>query len=249
MSNRLHNLGTRLRLLQIALTHRFVWQGLVDMARGYGMDYTDVRGNLGPLDLAERLGTTDPIPPPAGLGRPEDFTPPGAPFHFHSEPSVSRFLYQLAHALKARTVIELGCFTGWSTAHLALAAGPHAGRIWAVDPSSAYLGAARANLHRLGLDGRVEWVEAFSTDPSLLARLPRNADIIFLDTSHAYPETRDEVRTFAPLLAPRGCFVLHDAISAPGVRRSLDELAGEFDCHRFATENGHGVAVLFLKHP
>jgi predicted O-methyltransferase YrrM len=239
------NLRGRLRLLRTALTRRFIWNEVADMARGYGMDYTDVRGSLGPLDLFARLESPSLPPSPGGLGLAADYTPPGAPGHFHSEPSVSRFLYQLACMLPARTIIELGCFTGWSTAHLAQAARTHGGSVWAVDPSADYLAAAQSNLRRHGLEDRVEWLEGFSLEPTVMRNLPRNADLIFLDTSHSHPETRDEVLAYTPHLSPAGCLVLHDAISAPGVRRSLDELSGHYAIHRFGTEHGHGVAVLF----
>jgi predicted O-methyltransferase YrrM len=239
------NLRGRLRLLRTALTRRFIWNDVVDLARGYGMDYTDVCGNLGPLDLSARLGSR-PVPPsPEGLGIPADYTPPGAPNHFHSEPSVSRFLYQLACMLPARKIIELGCFTGWSTAHLAQAARTQGGRVWAVDPSPDYLAAARSNLSRHGLEDTVEWLQGFSLEPTVTQNLPRDADLIFLDTSHSHPETRDEVLAYTSHLSPKGCLVLHDAISAPGVRRSLDELSVDYAIHRFSTEHGHGVAVLF----
>jgi len=239
------NLRGRLRLLRTALTRRFIWNEVADMARNYGMDYTDVRGTLGPLDLSARLGSRSVPPPPEGLGVPADYTPPGAPSHFHSEPSVSRFLYQLACMLPARKIIELGCFTGWSTAHLAQAASTQGGRVWAVDPSANYLAAARANLRRHGLEDTVEWLQGFSLESVVTQNLPRDADLIFLDTSHGHPETREEVLAYTPHLSAGGCLVLHDAISAPGVRHSLEELSTRYAIHRFSTEHGHGVAVLF----
>jgi predicted O-methyltransferase YrrM len=78
----------------------------------------------------------------------------------------------------------------------------------------------------------------------VLAALPPQADLIFLDTSHAYPDTLEEVLAYAPRLAPGGCLVMHDSISIAGVRRSLEELPDRFRRLTFATERGNGVTVL-----
>ncbi|MDX6766278.1 MAG: class I SAM-dependent methyltransferase [Candidatus Methylacidiphilales bacterium] len=244
------NISARLHLLRIALTRRFIWNDVTALAREYGMDYQDVIGNTGPLDLAGMLTKTQTKQRmPVDLGDPEAFTPQGAPGHFHSEPSVSRFLYQLALSIPAQTIIELGCFTGWSTAHLALAIQQTGGKVWALDPCHRYLDAAHANLKRHQLEGWATWVEGTSLDPSVMEQLPPQAQLIFLDTSHAYPDTRDEILAYAPRLAPGGFLVLHDAVSAPGVRRSLVELKDRFDIHVFASERGHGVAVLRPRSP
>jgi predicted O-methyltransferase YrrM len=175
----------------------------------------------------------------------ENFTPSWAPASFNSEPSVVRFLGQLVYYKRARTIIELGCFVGWATAHMALALQARdGGRIHCVDPSQEYLDVMKTNLRRHGLHALVAPVRGFSLDQAVLAELPLMADVIFLDTCHAYPVTRDEILTYAPRLAPGGCFVLHDSISAPGVRRSLQEIASRFRVHTFATEQSNGVTVL-----
>lgn len=241
------NLVPRLRLLRTALTRRFVPGDIIAQARAYGMDYTDLRADTEPLGFArELLGAAVEPPPdfPGRIGTAERFTPTGAPEHFHSEPSVARFLGQLVYYRRASIVIELGCFVGWTTAHMALAlAARGAGRLYAVDGSAPYLEAMQANLNRLGLGEWVEPVCGFSTAPGVLDALPSGADVIFLDTSHAYPETLEEIRLHAPRLAPGGYLVLHDSTNAPGVRRSIAEAEG-FHVMTFATEHSNGVTVL-----
>lgn len=243
------NFGPRLRLLRTVLTRRFVYADITAMARDYGMDYHDVCGDIGPLDFAARVfgSRLEPAPDFAGIIEPpEKFTPPDAPFEFNSEPSVARFLGQLVFQRRAQTVIELGCFTGWTTAHMALAlqARGSAGHIYCVDYMQEYLDLTLANLRRHGLDRLVTLVRGLSLDAAVVATLPARADVIFLDTSHAYPDTLREIDLYAPRLTAGGCMVLHDSISAPGVRRSLLEVRGRYRIHTFATERGNGVTVL-----
>ncbi len=244
-----HNLQPRLRLLRNVFTRRFVYTDVVAMTREYGVAYDDVPGTLGPIDLTRRL-IDSAIPPPPDFSNLvadiDRFTIGTAPDTFNSEPSVGRFLGQLAHYRRAETIIELGCFVGWATAHLAQGM-PVTGRIFAVDYMQQYLDAMLANLRRHNLDGRITAIRGMSLDAEVLRQLPAQADIIFLDTSHLYPDTRDEILAYAPRLTARGCLVLHDTTSAPGVRQSIVELRSKFDVHLFGTERSNGISVLFPK--
>lgn len=244
----LENIQSRLTLLRIALTRRFIYDDIVRMAKDYGVHYDDVRADIHPLEFTRLL-----LPGSLSMKDPEwsaldadaaNFTPADFPQEFNSEPSVSRFLGELAFHQPAKTVIELGCFVGWTTAHLALALRSGVGgTIHAVDPSRMYLDTMLANLKRHGLGESVKPVQGFSEDGNVLAVLPERADIIFIDTGHNYPQTLREVELYAPRLAPRGLIVLHDSMSAPGVRKSLLEVKG-FRKMTFGTERGNGVTIL-----
>ncbi len=241
------NLLPRLRLLRTALTRRYIYDDLGAMARANGLIYADVRGNAGPFDLAGPILGAPPGPDFAARLQPvETFTPPGAPAIFNSEPSVSRFLGQLVFHKNPAHVVELGSFVGWTSAHLALAlqARGGTGRLICVDYMTEYLELVRGNLRRHGLDALFTPVRGMSLDAAVLAALPPLLDIVFLDTSHDYPETLHEILAYAPRLAPGGCLVLHDSVGLPGVRRSLEELPDRFFRHTFATERGNGVTVL-----
>lgn len=243
------NLAPRLRLIRTAFTRRFIYQDLISTVRDYGVEYRDVCADTGPLDLAQDLFGAQVDRPPdfATVIQPlATFTPPGAPVIFNSEPSVARFLGQLVFHRRIQTVVELGCFVGWTTAHLALGmqARSSSGRIFAVDYMQEYLDLMKSNLCRHALDGLVTPVRGMSLDPTVLAALPQKVDLIFLDTSHAYPDTLEEVLAYTPRLAPGGYLVMHDSVSIAGVRRSLAELPDRFRRHTFATERGNGVTVL-----
>lgn len=243
----LENISDRMFLLKTALGKRYINTNIIAMASRMGPTYRDVRGDVDPIGFLQALSIFEPNKFPDFSVLMEDqlnFTPQGLPEWFNSEPSVGRFLGKLVCLIKAEIVIELGCFVGWTTAHIARAmASQGRGRIFAVDPSDRYLQRMIVNLSRHGLSDFAIPINGLSTDEGIFRQLPNSADIIFLDTSHAYPATLEEVGRYSTLLRKGGLLVLHDSISAAGVRRSLLELSG-FDVLCFATELGNGVAVL-----
>ena len=180
----------------------------------------------------------------AQLGPPGAFSPAGLP-NWNSEPSVSAFLGELVLRLRAVTVVELGSFVGWTSAHLALALqATGAGRLHCVESNPEFNVVARRNLTRLNLAERVEFHPGFSLDPAVLAQLPASCDLVFIDTSHQYEDTVREIDLYARRLAPGGCLVLHDSIRWGGVRRAIREAADRFHTLTFATEEGNGLTVL-----
>jgi predicted O-methyltransferase YrrM len=244
------NLRPRVRLLLNVLSRRYIWSDVGAMAREH-CTYNDVTGDVDPLSFARAVfGTNEslvPAPPDVSdkLGLPSSFTPPGAPEFFMSEPSVVRFLSHLVFYRKPAVVVELGCFVGWASAHLAVAlqANGH-GKLYCVDCDQKNLDATMKNLKRLGVDEVTNPLLGKSTEPAVVAGLPNKIDILFIDTSHTYRDTLDEILLYSSRLAETGCMVLHDSISFPGVRRAISETSGKFRILTFATESGNGVSVL-----
>jgi predicted O-methyltransferase YrrM len=240
------NLGPRLRLLRIALTRRYLYHDLTAMVKAHGYEMLEVRANTHPLRFAAPLLGGPPLPDFAGtLGPAGKFTLADA-FAWNSEPSVSEFLGELVIRMGLRTVVELGCFVGWTSAHFALAlrAGGPGGRLVCVDANPRFLGAARENLTRRGLADGAEFIQGFSLDEAVLAALPARIDLVFIDTSHVYEPTMREIATYAPRLSERGVLVLHDSIGQHGVRQALFEVWDQFETLTFATEFGNGLTVL-----
>lgn len=243
------NLGPRLRLLRTALTRRFIWDDVVSLAHAHGFEFRDIRANTQPLAFARQLTGGAPLAPPpdfrAKVGPASAFLLADT-YPWNSEPSVSEFLGEIAFCQRAATIVELGCYVGWTSAHLAAgqqAARPE-GRLWCLDFDARFLDAARANLTRLGLAGQASFVQGMSLDPAVLAQLPASIDLLFIDTSHAYEPTLAEIASYLPRLSPAGLIVLHDSISQPGVRRAILERFAGFATLTFATEFGNGVTVL-----
>ncbi len=243
------NLCDRLRLFRIALTRRFIWHDLTVMVKAHGFELRDIRANTHPLRFARQFAgrSAAALPPDFSgrIGSSDDFVLAHA-HAWNSEQSVSEFLGELAFYQRARTIVELGCYVGWTSAHLALgqqAAGP-GGKLWCLDYDARFLDAARTNLARLGLAGQVEFVRGMSLDAYTLAALPAEIDLLFIDTSHEYQATLDEISAYLPRLASGGLIALHDSISQDGVRRAIRDRWPDFETLTFATEFGNGVTVL-----
>jgi predicted O-methyltransferase YrrM len=245
------NLAPRLRLLRTALTRRYIWHDLTAMVKNHGYELRDIRANVQPFQFTRPLLSRCPLPAPDFTGKLGD----GANFAlagthaWNSERSVSEFIGELAFRLGARTVVELGCYVGWTSAHLALALQAAGGgaKLWCVDYEPRFLAAARDNLGRFDLAKDVAFVRGLSLDQELLAVLPTRIDLLFIDTSHEYEATKNEIATYAPRLAPGGVIVLHDSISQDGVRRAVLDVSSDFEVMTFATEYGNGVTVLRSK--
>ena len=246
----LSNLQFRVRLLLTAVSRRYVWSDISAMAREH-CNYSDVAGDVDPLSFAHAVFGANELltsaPPDFGkkLGPASSFTPPGAPESFISEPSVGRFLGHLVFYRKPAVVVELGCFVGWASAHVAMAlqANGH-GKLYCVDCDQKNLDATMTNLKRLGLDAVTNTLLGKSTEPAVVAGLPDKIDILFIDTSHTYRDTLDEILLYSSRLGEAGCMVLHDSISFPGVRRAVAEMSAKFRTLTFATESGNGISVL-----
>ncbi len=242
------NISARLRLLRTALMRRFIYTDIVAMAEQYGLSIRDVCADVEPFEFAA-LATGSPLSgPDFSVLREADFTAADAyAAGWSSEPSVGRFLGRLAAARRAAVVIELGCFVGWSTAHIALALAKSnpAGRVHYLDYDRRYLDTAGANLRRLGLEAQGQPHQGMSTDPAVQSALPAKADIVFIDTSHDYECTLQEIDHYGARLNPGGCLVLHDSLSASGVRRAVYERKDRFRVATFATERSNGITVLW----
>lgn len=167
-----------------------------------------------------------------------------------SEKEVSVFLGKLVKALKAREVWEIGCFVGYTTAHLAqaLISEELGGNLRCVDPNSGFLDIMKRNLEERQLDKCLKSViQGRSTDQWVLEELPPEADVIFIDASHAYEPTLQELEIYRNRLSDKGCLVLHDAICWPGVRNAIYDRKDMFDIFTFATSRSNGLSVLFPK--
>jgi len=117
-------------------------------------------------------------------------------------------------ASKSKRILQLGTAYGLSSIILAdIAAQMGDGAMLVtVDPSQPMNEAARRYVKMAGIGGIVQVVEGLSTDTALLAELrKRQWDMIFLDTTHQYEDTRTEIELITRLCSPRTLLCLHDA--------------------------------------
>jgi predicted O-methyltransferase YrrM len=243
------NLRWRGRLIATALGKRYIWSDIEALVRAQGFPIHDVCGNIEPFEFLSRLGGNNRASrPKLDFSEIRDIAPYNVDglAHFNAEPSVARFLGHLAAESGALEVIELGCYTGWTSTHIALGlkAAGNGGRVTCVDINQRYLDVTRENLSRYGAAGAAAFVCGRSLDAGVQQALPERADIVFIDSSHAYQETLDEIAVYGAKLGESGMMVLHDSINAPGVRKALFESRDRFRMLTFATERSNGLTVL-----
>ncbi len=156
-----------------------------------------------------------------------------------SDPSALLMLATLLQATRPPRVLQLGTHIGFSAIVIAdiLAHNAPPGTLITVDPEESAHELARSWVAEAGLAERMTLLDGASTEPRVTAALDRAGpfDLIYLDSSHAYQATLEELdRILAPdgWLAESGLLVLHDAglgaaqwdpTAQGGVRRALEE--------------------------
>lgn len=109
------------------------------------------------------------------------------------------FLYEQA---RGKQVIELGVRSGNSTAAFLAAVEKHGGHVWSVDIAWPHVpdtwGDSDLWDFVMGDDLLVDWM------------LPSEVDVIFIDTSHTFAQTWQELDLYAAKLRPGGVFLMHD---------------------------------------
>lgn len=121
---------------------------------------------------------------------------------------------------KSTRVLQFGTFLGGSSIVLAdlakqnAAANPDgpAPKFVTVDPSETYNETAMKWLEKSGARSFSKPALAFSTDPGLIRALkPHTWDFIFLDTTHQYFDTVEEIKAISTLCSDHTVWTFHDA--------------------------------------
>lgn len=124
-------------------------------------------------------------------------------------------LAALLLAARSKRILQFGTFLGGSglvLADIATQNGGELGKLVTVDPNHAYNANQMKYAQMAGLAGAIQTVDGMSTDPALLARLAREKwDAIYLDTTHQFTQTYEEIKAIAPLCGPATLFLFHDA--------------------------------------
>jgi predicted O-methyltransferase YrrM len=114
-------------------------------------------------------------------------------------------------------VLQLGTWIGLSSLVIADAIVERypAGRLVTVDPNPYTNAKAQGYLEQACLQHNVTIMEGKSLEPDILSQLASEApfDMIYIDSSHAYENTREEIKRFtlSTWLSPRGVIFFHDA--------------------------------------
>lgn len=168
-------------------------------------------------------------------------------------------LFSEAAAVRPRLIVELGTRDGESTFALERAARLFDAYLLSVDIADCAFKSAYVKWSFVKQDD-VVFADEFSVWCSSRHLAPR-IDVLFIDTSHLYEHTRQELRVWMPFLSPRGKMILHDTNmkriyrrtdrslgigwnNARGVIRALEEELGtQFDESRdfLSTAKGWNV--------
>jgi cephalosporin hydroxylase len=117
------------------------------------------------------------------------------------------FLYRTAVAYPQVAVLELGVRSGNSTAAFLAAAEEAGGHVWSVDIAEPQV----PDRWRTSGYWSLTVADDLTAAPGASqTAVPDFADVLFVDTSHAYEQTLAELRRFVPLVSPGGTVLLHD---------------------------------------
>jgi predicted O-methyltransferase YrrM len=166
-----------------------------------------------------------------------------------AEPEVSLFIGRLVFGMDATVAVEIGCFTGATSAYIARAFSfmtPKNRKLYCVDISDEIIRTAEQHLSRLGLINNAQLITGSSLDQKTLDIIP-DADVVFIDSAHDFETTCAEIDVFSKKLKERGILVLHDSVQWPGVRNALWQYSRQFQVFSFATSRGNGLSILRKK--
>jgi predicted O-methyltransferase YrrM len=150
------------------------------------------------------------------------------------------FLRSEAHGY----VLEIGVRGGISTSALLLGLkeheheGTHSGHLWSVDIASC---------GHLYDDPDWTFLHAHSVVDAkrILASIPSELDVFFLDSSHDLEETRSELKIYAPLVREGGKILCHDVdLAGAGVRQALEEYAASIGKQPSYHTGSFGLGIL-----
>lgn len=102
---------------------------------------------------------------------------------------------------KATKVLELGTRTGVSTIAWLHALEQTGGHLWSVDIDTQ---------PAIGQHPHWTFIQGDDMNPAVQAQLPEPFDIVFLDTSHHYQHTKDELDRYQHMVRRGGIIVCHD---------------------------------------
>ncbi len=161
-----------------------------------------------------------------------------------SEPEVSRTLYVMARLLRARKIAEVGVFRGATSRFLARALQDNGGgELFLVDMSEDALKAAESMVGDApGVNLRN--LLGSSTAEEVLAAVPPDLDLVYLDADHTEAGVRAELAKWIPRIRSGGIVAVHDSVGISGVCKAVVEYAGSHTLLTMSTQRGCGFSMI-----
>ena len=132
-------------------------------------------------------------------------------------------LFFMAAPARPKLMVELGTRGGESTRALLAAAALSNATLVSVDiddcagldlPYREHWRFIKADDIKFGMDGFKQWCAEEGVEPSI--------EVLFIDTSHAYEHTKNEIRVWSPYLGEDGVMMFHDSNMGNGVYARTD---------------------------
>ncbi|NIV53578.1 MAG: hypothetical protein GWN53_17195 [Gammaproteobacteria bacterium] len=142
----------------------------------------------------------------------------------------------------AQTVVELGVETGNSTLALLMGLRYTGGYLVSYDIDPCDRAFERVDGARLG----TRWL--FRQRHSLSDRWDRPIDVLWIDSSHEFHETRQELRFYEPHVRTGGIIAMHDIESVPDVERAIGAYFDggyRIERHRLRGLRANGLALIY----
>jgi cephalosporin hydroxylase len=161
---------------------------------------------------------------------------------------VGHLPYLYERGSKAPTIIELGVRSGESTCAFLAAAATFGGHVWSVDVRT-------PDVPEWWLADPC-WTFIHGSDLEVDFLLPETCDLLFIDTSHQYRHTFNELLIYGPKVVDGGVILLHDTDLevAPGsvadedrefpVRRAVRDWCSEQGFAPQFLPGWHGLGVI-----
>lgn len=146
-------------------------------------------------------------------------------------------LFFFAVDARPQLIVELGTRGGESTRVFLAAAALNNAKVLSVDiedcsglelPHRDRWSFVKTDDIEFGLHGFGKWCAATKLKPQI--------DLLFIDTSHLYEHTKQEIEAWSPLLSDAGIMVFHDTNMGQGIYGRLDRSLG-----RYGWDNERGV--------
>jgi len=163
------------------------------------------------------------------------------------------YLHDAVLAYPEAKIVELGARRGNSTLAFLAAAQQVKGHVWSVDIDNVALVA----------DGMYPWrkipwwtfVHGSDMDEKIQAQLPEKIDVLFIDSSHEYGHTMDELHTYMPRVAEGGVALFHDTrlkgwpgyiapTELPPVRQALNDYCAQTGLSWEEIPGNYGLGVM-----
>ena len=150
-------------------------------------------------------------------------------------------LFFLTVEFNLKRILELGVRGGISSIALNEAVSKIGGHVYSIDIDDCM--SAVNKLKKLELDQN--WTFQQGNDIEIGKKWNKELDLIFIDTSHSYNHTLEELKIFEPFLVTNGFITFHDTREFPGVLRAikdfLNESESKFRFYNYFNNNGFAI--------